>query len=348
MVDRIPMIRRHALPLAMHVSGVACHATAALLLLIAVFANAAPPDVDVTASVDRTEVTVGERLRYTITVTHPAEGRIELPAVRGNTGSFEVLAHDVRTQPRRGRRTVLTHTFTLAAFVPGDDSLPPQRVEYHAPGDTATIVLHTPPTAVRVVRVAGDADDLADITGVERLSRGVPWGLLLLLLASGLALRAWLRRKKTLPKQRPMVAPPSPPPPSVPPDLEALEALRVLEARGWEHDPRAFVFALSEIIRRYLGRRYGIDALEATTGELLERTRGLPLHDRDGGGIDGHAWLASSSTAMDAVKYAAVPLDGDDAARWIVEARAFVTATRPTPPAPALDASPATRGKERA
>lgn len=306
------------------------------------------PDIDVTARIDRAEVNVGDRVRYEITVVHPADGTVELPALRGNTGNFDVLGHEARTDSASGNRASVTHVLTLAAFVPGDDSLPPQRVEFRRRGDdTAAAVLYTPPTAVRVARVSVDGDTLEDITGVERLPRGVPWGLLLLLSAAGIALLAWRLRKKTPPRPRPEAS--APPVPVVPPDEEALEALRTLEQAGWREQPRAFAFGLSEILRRYLGRRYGIDALEATTGELLERARALPLPGGTAGGdINGHEWLRACCTELDTVKFAAGTVADDDAGRWLRGARAFVEVTRPAPDPAAPPESARANAGERA
>ena len=55
---------------------------------------------------------------------------------------------------------------------------------------------------------------------------------------------------------------------------EALDALRAEDLPG-KGRVREFYFRLSEIVRGYLGERYGFDALESTTPELLESLRRL-------------------------------------------------------------------------
>ena len=51
----------------------------------------------------------------------------------------------------------------------------------------------------------------------------------------------------------------------------ALEKLDRLGAYGFleNADNRPFYFAVSEVIREYLGARYGFDSLELTTDELV-------------------------------------------------------------------------------
>jgi len=56
------------------------------------------------------------------------------------------------------------------------------------------------------------------------------------------------------------------------PDAVAIEKLNALRAAGnFAADGyRPFYFALTEIVREYLGARYGFDALEMTTTEVLD------------------------------------------------------------------------------
>ncbi|HXK20662.1 MAG TPA: hypothetical protein VNG33_22780 [Polyangiaceae bacterium] len=76
----------------------------------------------------------------------------------------------------------------------------------------------------------------------------------------------WLKRPRALP----------PPPPPRPPWEVALESLHDLRHAGLTREGR---FAehfdrVSDIVRRYLGDRYGFDGLESTTREMLGELRG--------------------------------------------------------------------------
>ena len=66
-----------------------------------------------------------------------------------------------------------------------------------------------------------------------------------------------------------------PGPPPRPAHEIALERLDRLGAYGFleNADNRPFYFAVSEIIRDYLGGRFGFDSLELTTDELMEELR---------------------------------------------------------------------------
>jgi hypothetical protein len=295
----------------------------AALLLLVTAAAAAPTDVEVAARVDRTEITVGDVVRYEVTVTYPAAGKIELPSVRGNVGRFEVQGYQVTPGTAADGRVTATHALTLASFTLGEDTLPPQRVEYRAAGDTTALVLYTPATFVNVRRVSPPNGEIADITGPEKMPGAFPWGLAALV-AAALAFWAYRAWRKKHPKKIPAAARPP-----LPPYEEALERLRALEqaALPSQGQGREFAFSLSEIMRGYIGARFEIDAMESTTDELLQRAAALPL------GAEQQAWLRSFTGDLDMVKYATGALAEAEAARQIEAARDFLHATKPAPTA---------------
>src|SRR6185369_3812443 len=91
-----------------------------------------------------------------------------------------------------------------------------------------------------------------------------------------------------------------PGPPPRPAHEIALERLDRLGSYGFfeNADNRPFYFAVSEIIREYLGARFGFDSLELTTDELLEELTRRADNQLVKGEIA--RWLAS----CDLVKFA--------------------------------------------
>ncbi len=294
----------------------------AMTALLACSAFAAA-DISLSAHVEPSEVVVGEPLRYVVTVTHPVEARAEMPALRGNTGRFEVEDFAASLDTGADGRVTATRALTLTAWTPGDDTLPPQRVEIRVGDDTAALVLYTQPTRVSVVATApADAEEIADIRDRERLPRAFPWGIPLLLAAIA-AILYFVRRRKNRP--RPAAATKAR---EATPDEAALARLRQLETSALPS--REFAFALSEIVRGYLAARFGVDALEATTSELMERVKPLPL------AAEHEEWLLESCEALDRVKFADARIGVGEANRRIAEVRAFVRETTPV----ATDAPP--------
>ena len=105
----------------------------------------------------------------------------------------------------------------------------------------------------------------------------------------------------------------------------ALERLDRLGAYGFleNADNRPFYFAVSEIIRDYLGGRYGFDSLELTTDELIAELRRQAGRELVLGEIQG--WLS----ACDLVKFAKISPSATEARGALESAIRIVTATRP-------------------
>lgn len=285
--------------------------------------------VDLSARVTPTTITVGDPVRYEITVTHPADARVDLPAVRGNTGALEVLDYAVTTDSVTGAadhgRLTVTHTLTLAAYTVGNDTLPPQRVEVRTGTDTTALVLYTPSTVLTVeATTPPDARDIADIHDGERLPRAFPWWIPLALAA--LAATVWGVRTARARRAARRALRPTPAPRGPTAVEAALARLDTLERDGFTAGrARAFAFTLSEILREYLANRYGIDALEATTSELLERADQTALTPTQ------RAWLRAACEELDGVKFADAVLGAEAAARLVQDTRALVrdTSLRP-------------------
>ena len=313
---------------------------AGLALLAAPGARA--NDIEVTAAVEPATAIVGDVLRYVLTATYPAGGEAVFPAARGNTGRFEAGDASLRTDTLPDGRVRTTQTVLLTAWEPGPDTLPPQRVEART-ADGRAVVLETPATVVEVVPVRASgvvagtdpsADTLADIYDGERLPRGFPWALppVLALLAAALW---WWRKRLHARRTAPAATPVAPPPAARSPEETAFAQLDELERAGLTG--RAFAFRLSEIQRAHLAAARGIDALEATTTELLERGARAGLAE------DVLADLGALCARLDAVKFASTPLDAAAAAQALEAARALVarcaapraeTGTAPAPTKP--------------
>ena len=132
----------------------------------------------------------------------------------------------------------------------------------------------------------------------------------------------WLRRPKKLP----------PPPPPRPPWDVALEALHDIRHAGLTREGRfAEVFdRVSDVLRRYLGDRYGYDGLESTTREALTSLRETTPKIEDLPGIE------SFMRDADLVKFARLTPSEGECLDLLARAESIVTRTMliaPLPPA---------------
>lgn len=182
---------------------------------------------------------------------------------------------------------------------------------------------------------AKDAKDVKDIKP-PRAARPPLWPFLLLLALAGAAWYWWVWRKK---RRSAAEAAAGPPPDPRPMDVVAEAELERLAASGlWEEGRhKQFYGELTDILRRYLERRFSFPATRETTAEIARILRGRDFDRRP------LAVFKELFTRADLVKFsktAAEPLwkDGDIAA-----ARRLVRETTPRPAdlaAPAEDKDP--------
>ena len=310
---------------------------ASILALSACFALARAPvaavgaALDISSQVDRSEITIGDRIQYEIRVVHPKDGRVELPSVIGNLGSFEVKDYHVSEPKPADKLQIQTWHFTLSTFTVGKYTIPPQLVIYHAGhGDTNAVIYYTQPIEINVVRSSPETvKDIADIAGLADADEGPPWlayglGVALLLGAGGFL---WSRRRRALatPANKPIL----------PPFEEAMERLGELKKTNFvrQNRTREFAFNISEVLRRYVSRRFGVEALESTTTEFLELLPKLPLTAAQ------KQWLASFCESLDLVKFANSPLLESDAGEWLAHLEQFLRQTRPREETQGADAA---------
>lgn len=154
-------------------------------------------------------------------------------------------------------------------------------------------------------------------------AKTVAIAVLLALIAGALGallISRWLRRPKKLP----------PPPPPRPPWDIALEALHDIRHAGLTREGRfAEVFdRVSDVLRRYLGDRYGYDGLESTTREALAALRETTPQIEDLPGIE------SFMRDADLVKFARLTPSEGECLDLLARAESIVTRTMLIAPLP--------------
>jgi len=288
-------------------------------------------------------VRVGDAVALVVTAISRKNIPVNLPGTL-DLGAFSLLDRKESEQDLGDGRTRHEFTLTMAAYEPGDKEVPAVEVTYLGrAGDVRTA--RTAPLPLKITSLIANEpepalkDAAAPIAVLEENKPLIYGGLGLLAAALG-ALVTWLVVRRL--RARVIVRPGPPPRPA---HEIALEKLDRLGQYGFleDADNRPFYFAVSEIVREYLGARFGFDSLELTTDELiaeLKRSAGKEL-GVFGGEIRG--WLA----ACDLVKFAKISPSATEARGTLETALRIVSSTRPRPedappgdaPAPAPEAA---------
>jgi hypothetical protein len=291
-----------------------------------VAAAAADPDAPtVTAKAERTEAHVGDPIPVTITAIAKAGVPVNLPAAL-SLAPFTLLDRKAETEKALGDGRIRREfTLSVAAYEPGTPELPPIEVTYLAAGGAVRTVA-TAPVPIKIASLIANEpepalkDAAAPVTVMEpRLWPAYLAGALVAAALGAVVAALIVRRMRARRGERPG-------PPPRPAHEVALERLDRLGALGFleNADNRPFYFAISEVMRDYLGGRYGFDSLELTTDELVAELRARS-HEVTLGEIQG--WL----TACDLVKFAKISPTAAEARGALESAIRIVTTTRPVP-----------------
>ena len=275
----------------------------------------------ISTELDTDLVSVGDQMEFTVRVEHDPAASVVWPD-SFDLGPVEVLGAEILPPANEGGRSITGARFTLAAFELGDIEIPSFDIRVEAPDGSST-TLSTDPYVITVQSVGLDeGGDIRAIRGPLGIPLSViyvlPW-ILLLALLGGLGYWLWVRRRPVEASPRRSVVIPRFPHEDA---YEALDRLRAsdLVERG---EIKEYYILASEIIRTYVEGRFGVCALELTTGEVVEGLWGFDVPE------DAIQTFGRFASRCDLVKFAKL-WPAPDACRDSLEvARAFVDQTRP-------------------
>ncbi len=257
----------------------------AVIILVAAAALvwSSQPLIRVAAQVDKSVITIGDRITYTLTITHHKNLSIEKPGPGANLGQFEIKDYRIYDPVRKDDLVTEKFEYSISVFDTGKFVIPPFPVAFTT-SDTSRKyqIIKSEPIEIYVksVLTAQDAT-LKDIKPPVSIPfdywywvwRGI---VLLLLIAAGLAALYIIRRRKAgKPLFRKEVIRPA--------HEIALEALTELKSRwrdmlaNGEH--KALFTEISDILRKYLENRFFIQAMEETTYEIRHSLQEMELEE---------------------------------------------------------------------
>jgi hypothetical protein len=237
--------------------------------------------VEASASVDRDVVTVGDRIRVTVTLRMPADAQVTLQEIEPQFGDLELLLVGLPqdTVLPDGRREV-NAVYEVAAFRVGTVELPALTVTARLP-DGSTTAVQTQPVPINVQSVIPPGENPTDVrdlkpqvsfppvSGVNTRTVALIVAAIALALALAiLVLRRLLRRRVDV---LPLPAPPPSPEATARAELDRIAALGLIE----KGELKQFHILLAACIRRYLTARHRFPAFAMTSTELR---RGMQDH----------------------------------------------------------------------
>ena len=225
--------------------------------------------IAVATVVDETEITIGDKIKYTITVEAIAALKVELPEFGENLGGFAIKDFGQAEPRRRNGRMAFEQWYILDTYTTGSYVIPAPVIRYT---DTAEATHEIEGTEIRieVKSVLSEADEPKDIKDIAApVALPVSYrGLILWSVAATVCIvtaiivflycrRRRLNREEIVRRPAHEIAYEQ---------LEALITSQLIEEGRIEE----YYVAISDTVRSYLENQFGLKAPEMTTEEFLE------------------------------------------------------------------------------
>ncbi len=280
--------------------------------------------VEIKAELDTNQITIGDQLNLNLHVSQPSGMKIVFPDIPDTlTSKIEVLQQfETDTTGPENNQLELKKRYLLTCFDSGFYEIPslPFRVSFDDWDDT----LFSNPMSLLVNSVPLDST-IRDIKQPVNVPVSFAEIFPFLLLGAGILALAYavfyfLRKRK---RKEPLFTSVKP---MDPPHVIALRELDELkEAKLWQkNEYKLYNTRLTEIIRMYMERRFGIPAMEQTTFDILKSWKQAGYTDQELNDI-----LKQLLNLADLVKFAKEKPLPTDNEQNINNAYVFVRKTRP-------------------
>ena len=249
-----------------------------------------------TASVDKTEVKIGQPITYTLKAVYPLDSSPEFPEFSNKIGDFEIKSYnrkDSRLKTANFMESELK--YKLSGYDIGAYIIPPAKLELILADGIKKDYL-SEKIFIEVKSVLGEnPEDIKDIKTALKIPGFLGSYIIIVVCLLFILCLAYLyyRNSKGLLKIGKM--------PSVSPHEKALNALNDLKESDLVNRGlmKTFYFRLSAIMRYYIEERFGLRAPERTTEEFLAE-----ISNSDVFNTVQRNYLKSFLKASDIVKFA--------------------------------------------
>ena len=228
-----------------------------------------------TAKVDKKSVSIGDKIKYTVTVKSKKNIDLKFPnfaqSFKEKLASFAIRDFGSARKNFFGKKKV-TQWYLLDTYNTGKYTIPPARIQYKEKNKKEWQNLKTNAVKIEVKTLlgkAGKTTDIRDIKGPVNFAHKIVFYLFSALLLLFVILGIWGRLFLLKRKQRENFIPPRPAHEIADEALEKL--LRKEYAKAGKI--KEYYGELSLIVRRYLEDRFNLRAPEMTTEEFLLKAK---------------------------------------------------------------------------
>jgi hypothetical protein len=219
-----------------------------------------------TATISQDSISVGDRILFEATILAPKGAAITPPDIGTAFGKFQVKEWNSDKAEKKNADS-LTFKYVISFYEIEQCTIPAVPFIQTFNGKTDTLL--SKPMPMRLVLIPNTDSTNGSIKDLKPQQRaGTPsfawlWIILCSIAGIGLILifQRFFKKHKEIDRGIPLL----------PPYEEAIEALRLLEEKGYLAKAmiREHVFGLSDILKRYIERRFQVNAAEFTRKWLI-------------------------------------------------------------------------------
>lgn len=282
--------------------------------------------VSATLTLSASRITTAQRIEARLEVMAPEGSTVKLPHAGAAVGEF-TLVGVTAAEPTVASDGRIVHgeTYLLEPFLDGTYALGPLKFIYTTGPGRASRTAEIPPEpiSIEVASVLAGGEDIPDIKDIAPLAELPPDRTLWLAAALAAAAVAVLGAVLIVLRRRRRLAP-QPPAESLSDDEIALGELAVLLSEDLIQAGRIdeFYTRLTDILRRYVERRFGFHAPVQTTEQFLATIR-----NADAFGDVHRALLGAFLARCDLVKFASDRPGAEAIEGAVSSCRQFITET---------------------
>lgn len=303
-----------------------------LFSMLFTFSSCLSAQVLATFKSDSTKVEIGDHLGMKLVISTDPGIILYYPKFSGDTiGKIDILKKGKIDTARLGNKTIYTQDIIISAYEEGRYFFNPSKIYFIDKNKGFLDSTYTNDWQILITAPAVDTTKpikpiKAPLKVDYKLSEFTWWiigGILLLLAIIGFII--WYRWNKN--KPAPTLARPRPKEPA---HIWATKELQKLEQEKlWQNDEvKKYHTRLTDILRLYLEFRFNYYAMEATSEEIIDETRGLAI------GNDARDKLGSILRLADFVKFAKLNPAPDQNIKCLQDAITFVNLTKPVEEVP--------------
>ncbi|GIV45642.1 MAG: hypothetical protein KatS3mg036_0460 [Ignavibacterium sp.] len=276
-----------------------------VLIIVPVYAQ----EISVKAFTDSSDYLIGDHINFTLLINHSDNVGIVTPFFRDSLKKFEIIKELPVEKKKVENRNEIRYKYILSYFDSSEVTIPQIKIFYRTKADTTLHAIQSDSLTLKIHKLSVKVEeDIKDVKPPVRIP--FDWLTLILWILAGIAIlviayflyKKYFRKKKVEEVGKPVIF--------LPPHEEALMKLDQLDREQlWQKGYiKEYHSRITEIIREYFEKRFGLPALELPTSEQLALLKRIP---------DAKQILElteSFLTNADLVKFARfVPMDGVNA-----------------------------------